>query len=53
MRSDIIATFVNPPIPSRKFDWSAVREGYEPGDRIGYGETKDEAVNNLRNMENE
>jgi len=40
--------FVNPPISERKFDWSAVEQGYEPGDPIGYGETEQQAIDNLR-----
>jgi len=43
----MITYFVNPPIPVRQFDWSAVEEGYEPADPIGYGETEQEAINDL------
>jgi hypothetical protein len=39
--------YVNPPVPSRQFNWSAVYESYEPGDRIGWGETEAEAVAEL------
>ena len=28
-------------------DWSAVYEGYEPGDKIGWGETEEEAIAEL------
>lgn len=43
----IITDFVAPPIPSRKFDWTATQEFYEPGDAIGRGATEDEAIKNL------
>lgn len=39
-----VTTFVNPPIPSRNFDWSATLEGYEGGDPIGYGRTEQQAI---------
>ena len=43
-----VTTFVNPPIPSRNFDWSATLEGYEGGDVIGYGRTEALAINALK-----
>ena len=43
----IIATFVNPPIPIRCLDWSAVFSDYEPGDLQGFGTTREEAVDDL------
>jgi hypothetical protein len=43
----ITTEFVNPPIPNRNCDWSAVYEGYEPGDQIGWGETEEEAISEL------
>jgi hypothetical protein len=33
-----------PPIPVRSFDWSAASPDYEPGDVIGHGATKEEAI---------
>lgn len=39
------------PIPDRNHDWSACREGYEPGDPLGYGETEREAIINLLDLE--
>jgi hypothetical protein len=38
---------VYPPIPDRRFDWSAALDGYEPPDPLGYGPTKWEAVRDL------
>jgi hypothetical protein len=39
--------FVYPPIPMRQFDWRAVFDGYEPGDVMGYGKTREEAIADL------
>ena len=33
----IITQFVYPPIPIRRYDWNAVREGYDEGDPVGWG----------------
>ncbi len=35
------------PIPLRQFDWEAVTDNYEPGDPVGYGKTKNEAIADL------
>ena len=43
----INVTFVYPPIPDRRFDYSATWSGYDEGDPIGYGETPAEAINDL------
>ena len=43
--------FVYPPIPERCFDYRATREGYEPGDKMGYGRTPFEAINDLIEQE--
>ena len=44
------AEFIYPPIPDRRFDWSAVDdETYEPGGPIGWGRTKGEAILDLFN----
>lgn len=42
-----------PPIPIRQFDWCATRDGYEPGDPIGYGSTREAAIQDLKAMEGE
>jgi len=47
----IITEFINPPIPIRKFDWQAVRDGYDDGDPVGEGETEQEAIINLLDKE--
>lgn len=51
--SKIVTFHTNPPIPLREFDWSATREDYEPGDRMGFGTTEEEAVRNLEQQEHE
>ena len=44
----IITKYDPPPFPKiRRFDWSAVMDGYEPGDPIGWGATEQEAVDDL------
>lgn len=43
--------YVHPPIPIRMFDWNAAREGYEPGDLIGWGATREDAERELREAE--
>jgi hypothetical protein len=47
----IITHFEYPPIPIRSFDWSAVRDGYEGGDLVGWGKTKEEAIADLLELE--
>jgi hypothetical protein len=39
--------FVYPPIPDRQYDWRAVFDGYEPGDLMGYGRTREAAIADL------
>lgn len=38
---------VYPPIPSRNYDWNATTANYEEGDRIGFGSTEREAIDDL------
>ena len=47
----IVTTQENPPIPSNNYDWSSCRENYELGDKIGYGKTELEAINDLLEKE--
>ena len=49
----IITSFDYPPIPDRRFDWSAIRESYDEGDLIGYGKTEQEAIDDLKEQESE
>lgn len=53
MKNKIITNHICPPIPSRKFDWQATRENWDLGDKIGYGETEDEAIRDLLIQEDE
>jgi hypothetical protein len=43
----VITSYDPPPIPTRDHDWSAVFDGYEPGNPIGWGRTEQEAVDDL------
>lgn len=45
--SKVITENVYPPIPDRRWDWSAVFDGYEPGDPIGRGPTEEAAIEDL------
>jgi len=49
----IITNYVCPPIPVRRYDWEAYREGYDEGDPIGQGETEEDAINELLDMESD
>ena len=49
----IITSYYYPPIPIRDYDWSAVREDYDEGDFIGYGKTKQDAIDDLICQESE
>lgn len=53
MKNKIITSHDHPPIPTGDYDWSAIREDYEPGDLIGTGRTEQEAINDLKRQENE
>ena len=53
MTETIVTTFDAKPIPIRLFDFSAIFEGYEPGDPIGRGETEEQAINDLKEQANE
>ena len=48
----IVTSQDNPPIPSRNYDWSACRENWDLGDKIGYGKTELDAINDLLEKEN-
>lgn len=49
--SDILTSHDRPHVPTTQFDWSAIRKGYEPGDKIGRGETEAAAIANLLDQE--
>ena len=49
----IITSYDYPPISIRDYDWSAIREDYEPGDLIGTGRTEQDAIDDLVRQENE
>jgi hypothetical protein len=51
--SKVMTNYNHPPIPIRNYDWSAFREDYDEGDFIGYGETEQDSINDLKALENE
>jgi hypothetical protein len=51
--NEIITSHDFPPISNRNYDWSAIRYNYDEGDLIGYGKTKQDAIDDLIAMENE
>jgi hypothetical protein len=52
-RAGIKTDYWRKPIPTNACDWSAYRDGYEPGDSIGYGATEEEAIQDLLEQEEE
>ena len=53
MTNGIITSHDYPPIPLRQYDWSAIRNDYDEGDLIGHGRTEQEAIDNLKEQEDE
>lgn len=54
MSESIITANVYPPIPSRHMDWCAYHEcDVERSERYGWGATKDEALANLKLIDEE
>lgn len=51
--SEIITHYDPKPIPIRDFDWSAVRDNYEPPMPVGFGRTKEAAIADLLAWEDE
>jgi hypothetical protein len=49
----INTSFIHPPIPVRKFDWVANRDGEEEEGRQGFGETEQAAIEALLELEHE
>lgn len=44
----IVTLYIYPPIPVRSFDWCAYLEGDEEDGPRGFGKTKEEAIENLK-----
>jgi hypothetical protein len=42
-----------PPIPIRDFDWCAFWDGEEEGGHYGYGKTREEAIEDLKRLDQE
>jgi len=53
IQDKIITSYDFPPIPIRDYDWSAIREDYEPSDLIGTGRTEKDAIEDLVRQEKE
>jgi hypothetical protein len=47
----IVTENINPPIPSRSFDWTATYENWDLDDIIGMGETEAKAIQNLKEQD--
>lgn len=50
---NILTTYAPPPIPDRRFDWTAIDAdtyGGELADPIGYGATEAEAITDLKDQ---
>ena len=47
MAHPVVTVYDPTPIPIRRFDWSAYREGYEGGDPLGFGPTREAAIADL------
>lgn len=43
----VVLHHINPPVPTRQFDWACVWEGHEPGDPVGRGPTHEDALADL------
>ena len=51
--NEILTYYDPPPIPVRQFDWHAYRVGYEGGDPLGFGPTRELAIADLLGIEQE
>lgn len=53
MTRKILTAYLNPPIPVRDQDWIAYFDGDIDGEIYAYGETEQEAINNLLEIESQ
>jgi hypothetical protein len=51
MRNHIITSYICPPIPLRDFDWCAYYEEEVEEGNHAFGRTREEAINNLLELE--
>ena len=49
----VVVRWIYPPIPDRRFDWQASRDGWDLGDPLGFGRTELEAIKDLLTQEEE
>ena len=47
----ILTSHICPPVPSRQYDWEAIRCDYDEGDPIGRGPTEQAAIDDLLEQE--
>jgi hypothetical protein len=47
----ILTSHICPPVPSRQYDWEAIRRDYDEGDPIGRGPTEQAAIDDLLEQE--
>ncbi len=52
-KAPIVTVHEYPPIPDRRWDWCAYREGDEEGGNRGWGRTREEAVADLLLVEDD
>lgn len=38
---------MNPAVPIRRFDWVASKANYDLGDKLGFGKTEQDAIDDL------
>ena len=53
MTRKIITDYVHPPIPVRRFDWCAYRDGDDEAGPTGTGATEADAIADLLSLEEE
>ncbi len=51
MKKKIITDHIRPPVPWRRFDWQAWRDGDDDTGPWGFGCTEDEAIKDLTEQE--
>ena len=49
----IVTHYICPPIPTRSHDWVAFEDGKEEDGTYGYGETEEEAIEDLKGIAND
>ena len=50
-KSEIVTDYDFVPGPTRSYDWAAYRADWDLGDPMGYGETEEDAIEDLKELE--